>query len=115
MPNKSNFSYPAEEVVFDEERPFCSEDWIPDKLEQAIVWLQKKLEKIPAEYRGTASFEIDSNVEYDCSILTMKISYHRPATNGEVWERLVASERSIAAIERRDRARYLQLKKRFEP
>jgi hypothetical protein len=60
-------------------------DWVPEKLSDALQWLQLKLQEIPAEYRDSAIIEIDSAGGYEGSHYGhIEIHYTRPETDNEI-------------------------------
>ena len=74
--------------------------WLPENFQQAIAWLQEKFDSIPAEYRETATIEIDSGTYYDSTYSSLEIEYFRPETDEEMNSR-VANQQSRAEEERR--------------
>lgn len=59
-------------------------DWPPKKLVDAIAWLQDRLDAVPPEYRGSATFEIDGVDDYGDPSARISIKYRRPMTSQEI-------------------------------
>jgi hypothetical protein len=80
------YDYENEVRVFRQER--YDGDWLPEKLSDAIAWLQGMLDSVPAEYRDSAKIEIDSVSSWeDSHYASIEISYRRPPTQAEITER----------------------------
>lgn len=90
-----------------------SQEWTVNEL---MTLLQETIEKIPAEFRDSAIFEIDCDSDYESySEAKLDIHYTRPKTDEEL-----AGERQQELVykQRRDaerRLRYEELKREFEP
>jgi hypothetical protein len=90
------FDYSTTVKVFDAEKH--DGDWLPERLEDAIEWLQEKLSSVPEEFRERVMIEINSQTDYDSSIASMTIDYQRPPTADEIEGRRNAA---VAFAERR--------------
>ena len=91
------------------------EQWdLPKKLEDAIAFLQEKLEEIPQEFRPVADCDFDRNETYGSYYSTLEISYWRPETDKEWAARLAEHDQREAARAAQERATYLALKAKFE-
>lgn len=101
-------------TVFSHER--YDGEWMPEGLADAIAWLNDKLESIPAEYRDSATIEIDSVSSWeDSHYASITITYTRPETDDEVCERVDRERRMAAHREAQERATYEALKRKFAP
>lgn len=84
-----------------------------------IEWLECLLEKVPAELRSDAIFEVEHEYGYyDSSATTeIRIFYERKETDAEVAERRAQDARTAAAAraanEANERRIYEQLKRKF--
>jgi hypothetical protein len=91
------YDYEKEVRIFRQER--YDGEWLPEKLSDAIAWLQEKLESVPTEYRDSAKIEIDSVSSWeDSHYASIEISYRRPPTEAEIADRK-AKEAERAATE----------------
>lgn len=71
-------------------------------------------EKIPAEYRDKARCEIDASGGYSDSYYAhIKITYERPETTNECKRRELEEDQRAAETDRKDRAAYEALKRRY--
>ena len=88
---------------------------VPEGVGDFIDWLTALREGVPAEYRASMKFEIDTATEWDSTYATIEVSYERPETDEEMAGRIQAAARRQR--ERLDRARreYERLKAHFEP
>lgn len=86
-----------------------SSDWMPEKLTEAISWLQKFLDQVPDEYRDVVTIEIDVD-EYSPDIC---ISYRRPPTEAEKQSRLDKEQQQIDETRTYRRQEYERLKAEF--
>lgn len=78
-----NFNYSKTVQVFSGRS--YDDDFLPDNLAIAIVWLQAKLSSVPAEFRDKATIELEG--DYDGGSPTLTIEYQRPPTDDEVTAR----------------------------
>lgn len=98
--------------VFDKEQ--YDGEWPPEKLQDAISWLGKKLAEIPEQWRHTATIEIDSSGGYEgAHYAHIGIQYIRPETDREWSDRLERDRAHRAAQEQAERIAYEQLKRKF--
>ncbi len=93
-------TYRASEIGLLNDKQFC-----PRTLVDAIIWLQARLEEVPAEYRSDAHISFDTDSEWGDYYATCEISYRRPETPEDIAER----ERQEAEQAERRRAKDLQL------
>jgi hypothetical protein len=84
-----NFNYSQTVEVF-RGRSY-DEDFLPDNLAVAIVWLQAKISSVPAEFRDKTTIELDGSYDYGMKII---IEYQRPPTEDEIATRRDASRKS---------------------
>lgn len=89
------------------------ENGLPEKLDEAIAWLQRLRDEIPPAHRAIATIDIDSTAYWDEPAAWLTVEYTRPPTEDEIAERRATAKREKAAKTRRDRALYQELKKRF--
>src|SRR5579864_1132178 len=90
------YDYEKEVHVFRQEQ--YDGEWLPEKLSDAIAWLQEKLEIVPNEYRDSAKIEIDSVSSWkDSHYASIEISYQRPPTEAEIAERKAKKAERAAA------------------
>lgn len=83
--------WPVEVVVFEQQR--YGGEWMPEKLTDAVAWLQGLLEQVPAEHRDAVKIDIDSTSSYeDSHYATIKVSYWRPPTAEEREGRLAEAK-----------------------
>jgi len=76
------------------------ENWMPDKLSDAIEWLIKFLHQVPPRFRDSATIEIGSKSRYESTYATIEIKYWRPETELETGRR----EIDIAYLQSRQEA-----------
>lgn len=89
-------------------------DWPPEQAADFMAWWRDKLEQIPQEHRSRAGIEISSDSDYDgASHACLEIFYSRPETYYECEERLRSEGTMAMEREKRDRAQYETLRKRF--
>lgn len=87
---------------------------IPDKLSDAIAWLQGYLKSVPVARRDSATLDIETG-EYSADV---RITYKRPETNTE-WKARKTDVARRAALaqtraEERERAEFERLKAKFD-
>lgn len=91
---------------------------VPEKLSDAISWLQDHLRSIPKACRASAKFEIESEGGYEGEHhVGVSITYERPETDAEWAERRADMERRQAlateAREAAERAEFQRLAAKF--
>lgn len=85
-----------------------------DKVVSVIEWLQDVLDDVPAEYRDSVRIEIDSVGGYEGEHHTeVTIYYDRPETEEEHAARSAAEKRMRAEMEKRERAAFEELAKKY--
>lgn len=99
-------------VLFDEEQ--YGGGWPPRNATEYIAWFTEKLECIPAEYRATASIDIDSVSSYeDSHYARIQITYIRPETDEEVVIREAQEQAREAARKAFDLKQLAALKEKY--
>lgn len=99
-------------TIFNQEQ--YDDEWIPDKLVDAIAWLTGKLEEIPEEFRAIAEIEVDSESGYEGSHYGhIEITYRRPETDEEMATRLAEEKRCANARERDEMETLRRLKLKY--
>lgn len=87
-----------------------------DKLSKFVSFFAALLQKVPEQYRDTATVEIDSvggyEGEHHAEII---VSYERPETEAEKTARLREEAREREAATRNERGQYERLRAKFEP
>ena len=112
--DEENLNWPVTVTLFNQER--YDGEWMPEKLTEAIAWLQKFLEQVPEECHQAASIEIGSTGGYEGDhYATIEISYERPPTAEEKQERLNKEQRDQVAQEANERRAYERLKTKYDP
>lgn len=86
----------------------------PSDLTEYIAWLQKKLNKIPAQYRPAARTEIYGCESNDSISLNYTITYERPETKKEAIARMAADHASAEAVRFRELAMLEALRVKYE-
>ena len=94
-------------TVFDQEQ--YGDDWFPDKLVEAIAWLNGKLLEIPEEYRDTAKIDVDSVSSY----AHVEIVYTRPETDEEADYRIKVENQRQENIRRSELETLNRLKAKY--
>lgn len=99
------------------ERVLCSDMphslGIPDNLEAAIAWFQKKLAKIPAPCRASASVSFRSSYSHGESYDNIEISYDEPESDKEVIARIQIDRERKRVADAAELAKFQQLKTKF--
>ncbi len=105
--DEKNLNWPVTVTLFAQER--YDGDWMPEKLTEAVAWLQNFLAQVPDEHRNEATIDIGYE-EYSANI---DISYQRPATEAEKQERLSNERRQTDRSTAERRQHYERLKTEF--
>ena len=66
----------------------CYGEWFPEKLVDAIAWLNELLEEIPEEHRSQTIITVESETDYDGHNPRVVIAYRRPETDEEMADRI---------------------------
>jgi hypothetical protein len=99
-------------TVFDQEQ--YDGDWPHDDALACLGWFQSKVDKIPAEYRDSATIEIDSRSGYEGShYARIRICYWRPETPEETAERNAKIERNLRDREAQERLQLAALSAKY--
>lgn len=99
-------------TLFDQEQ--YDGNWIPEKLTEAVAWLQGFLEQVPVQFRDKATIEISSVGSYeDSHYAAIEISYQRPPTHEEKQGRLAEERQRYDAREASEREVYERLKAKY--
>ena len=85
------------------------DDFPPTNLSDFVVWATEQMNKVPAEFRSTATINIDTTVYYDVGQVTIDIDYERPETDEETAERCNREYDRRELIERRERKELAKL------
>lgn len=85
--------------------PGYGED-LPTSVSGFTAWITLGLQKVPAEFRDSATVEIYAYEHYGDPTFAIAIRYRRPETDGEVAKRNEVEDRH-------DRVLYEKLKARF--
>lgn len=110
--DEKNLNWPVTVTLFDQER--YDGDWMPEKLTEALAWLQGFLNQVPVQFRDKATIEISSVSSYeDSHYASIGISYNRPPTKAEKEARLTEEHQRIDAREASEREVYERLKAKF--
>lgn len=88
---------------------------MPERLCDAIAWLQDFLDQVPKKFQRTAEVSFGTRYEYGESYTDLEIKYTRPETDEEWATRREELDERIRRQEQRARADYERLKKAFEP
>lgn len=95
-------------------------DDFPVNLLEFRAWLDRMIERVPAEHREAARIVLDGCTEYgfggeSWSALKFKISFTRPKTQEEIEEEEQARADQQALLEQRERSLLAQLRAKYEP
>ena len=79
-------------------------DWPNEKLTKAVGWFQKQLNSIPADFRDSATLDIDTEFdEYsEYKRACIRIIYYRPETSDEYNERVALVDKQETERKKRD-------------
>lgn len=75
-------------VTVFEAQQYDGNGWPPEEALGALAWLIKQLQLIPVEHQNAAKFEISSTESYGGTYAMISITYERPETDVEEFERL---------------------------
>ena len=106
--NEERLNQPVKVTLFCQN--IWDDGWIPEKLVDAIPWLQKFLDQAPKKYRDQVTIEISAD-EYRPEI---DISYQRPVTGAEKQDRLMKEQQQIKRRTVERRQQYERLKAEFD-
>jgi hypothetical protein len=84
---------------------------IPESAIDFMAFWQAKLDLIPEEFAGSATIEIDCDIEYDCIGTDIKVSYERPETVEETKSRKASEDLHVNEVNQRKLRQYENLKK----
>jgi len=84
---------------------------IPGKADEFMAFWQRKIDKIPAEFKESARIEIEAVSFYDSALLEVEISYTRPETDVEMSVREQEEINRKQAVESEKLKKYNKLKK----
>jgi len=89
-------------------------EWIPEKLSDAIAWLNGFLEQVPPEWRNSATIGVGSVGSYeDSHYAQIGIDYERPETDEEWAARRVRVEMAVRERDEIDRREFERLRAKF--
>ena len=82
----------VQETIFNGSR-HEGDGWPPEDPAGFVAWFQERIDRIPAEYRSTATIELDTQSGYygDSSV-SIEITYRRPETDEQFAARLARDE-----------------------
>lgn len=76
----------------------CRDDRLPQTLDDAIEVLTRARERIPVEFRHTASFDCSPTYEFGEHYDALRVTYERPETPTERLARLAGRKAEIEKI-----------------
>ena len=93
------------------------EDWpSSENALEFIKWFQDKLEEVPEEYHSRTRIQIEGHDWYDGgNDVSIEISYEREETIEERKARRDKEQEKKKAIEESEKAKFLELKKKYGP
>jgi len=83
---------------------------MPEKATEFMAFWQSKLDKIPAEFMGSARIEVEAESYYDSASLDVEISYVRPESDSEMESREYQDKQRADRDKERKLAAYNKLK-----
>ena len=94
----------VQETVFNSSR-YEGAGWPPEDPAGFVAWFQERIERIPAEYRATATIELGTQSGYygDSSV-SIEITYRRPETDEQFAARLAHDEAQNRSRTEQERA-----------
>lgn len=91
-----------------------SDEIPPSELREFLLWVERIKGEIPDEYKDSARIVIGSGMVYDQDYPTCTVSYERPETAKETYERESLAQHDKVMREALEREQYNKLKKKFE-
>jgi hypothetical protein len=90
------------------------DDIPPFEFKEFLRWVGELKKEIPKEYWGSAKVSIGSEMAYDQDYPTCHVTYERPETTEETYERESQAQHETVMREAFEREQYNKLKKKFE-